>query len=136
MPIRTQPASFRPSVGPDRRTRSVIRRSLPIALQVIAACATCLGLDVTPALGGPVRRGVDDLTVTTWNENDGLSASRLTAIEQDQDGYLWIGTDVGVMRFDGVRFQPLNKLGETRLPDSPVTTLLSASDRSLWVGIG
>jgi ligand-binding sensor domain-containing protein/signal transduction histidine kinase len=114
----------------------LIGLTLSIALHVIAACATCLGVDVTPALGGPVRQGLDDFTVTTWNENDGLSASRLTAIEQDQDGYLWIGTDVGVMRFDGVRFQSLNKLGESRLPDSPVTTLLSASDRSLWVGIG
>jgi ligand-binding sensor domain-containing protein/signal transduction histidine kinase len=137
MSIRTQPAgSLLLAVGSDRQTRSLIRLSLSIALQVIAACATCLGVVVTPTLAGPVPRGLEDFTVTTWNESDGLSASRLTAIEQDQDGYLWIGTDVGVLRFDGVRFQPFNRLGETRLPDSPVTTLLSASDRSLWVGIG
>ncbi|HEX5108761.1 MAG TPA: two-component regulator propeller domain-containing protein [Vicinamibacterales bacterium] len=104
-------------------------------IQVIAACAISMAMGHS-VLAGPVPRGLDDFTVTTWNESDGLSASRLTAIEQDQDGYLWIGTDVGVLRFDGVRFQPFNRLGETRLPDSPVTTLLSASDRSLWVGIG
>src|SRR5262245_13036084 len=136
MSIQPQPAGWLLfAVGSGRQNRSLIRLSLSIAAQGIAACAMCLGV-VSSALAGPVRHGLDDFTVTTWNENDGLSASRLTAIEQDQDGYLWIGTDVGVLRFDGVRFQSLNKLGETRLPDSPVTTLLSARDRSLWVGIG
>lgn len=103
---------------------------------MVAACVMSVAIGVASARGGPVRHGLHDFTVTTWNENDGLSASRVTAIEQDHDGYLWIGTDVGLLRFDGVRFQPLSRIGETRLPDSQVATLLSAGDGSLWVGIG
>jgi ligand-binding sensor domain-containing protein len=45
-----------------------------------------------------------DYTLTTWNENDGLPAGRIRAIAQDADGYLWLGTDAGLVRFDGVRF--------------------------------
>ena len=56
----------------------------------------------------PDVRGLDDFTVRTWNENDGLSVSRITAIAQDRDGYLWLGTDAGLVKFDGVRFIPVS----------------------------
>jgi ligand-binding sensor domain-containing protein/signal transduction histidine kinase len=82
------------------------------------------------------RRGLDDYTVRTWNESDGLAGGRITAIAQDRDGYLWIGTDGGLVRFDGVRFQPITGLGDTSLPFGAVTTLLTARDQSLWIGVG
>jgi signal transduction histidine kinase/ligand-binding sensor domain-containing protein len=78
-------------------------------------------------------RGLSDFSVRTWNENDGLFASRITSIGQDANGYLWLGTDVGLLRFDGVRFVPVSELGDVKLPTSPVPALLSASDGSLWI---
>ncbi|HET9011419.1 MAG TPA: two-component regulator propeller domain-containing protein, partial [Gemmatimonadaceae bacterium] len=86
------------------------------------------------ATAGPVTRGLDDFTVRTWNENDGLSVSRITTITQDHDGYLWLGTDAGLVKFDGVRFVPVTDLGGVKLPVAPIPALLSASDRSLWIG--
>ncbi|HET9268791.1 MAG TPA: two-component regulator propeller domain-containing protein [Vicinamibacterales bacterium] len=86
------------------------------------------------AAAGPVSRGLDDFTVRTWNENDGLSVSRITAITQDHDGYLWLGTDAGLVKFDGVRFVPVIDLAGVKLPVAPIPALLSASDRSLWIG--
>ena len=82
----------------------------------------------------PDVRGLDDFTVRTWNENDGLSVSRITAIAQDHDGYLWLGTDAGLVKFDGVRFVPVTDIGGVKLPVAPIPALLSASDRSLWIG--
>jgi len=82
----------------------------------------------------PDVRGLDDFTVRTWNENDGLSVSRITAIAQDRDGYLWLGTDAGLVKFDGVRFIPVVDIGGVKLPVAPIPALLSASDRSLWIG--
>ena len=82
----------------------------------------------------PDVRGLDDFTVRTWNENDGLSVSRITAIAQDRDGYLWLGTDAGLVKFDGVRFVPVMEIGGVKLPVAPIPALLSASDRSLWIG--
>jgi ligand-binding sensor domain-containing protein/two-component sensor histidine kinase len=83
------------------------------------------------SLDGPLA----DYTVTTWNENDGLPAGRIRAIAQDPDGYLWLATDAGLVRFDGVRFNAWTTTGETRLPVGAVTALLSARDRSLWIGV-
>jgi signal transduction histidine kinase/ligand-binding sensor domain-containing protein len=83
---------------------------------------------------GPSARGLDDFTVRTWNENDGLSVSRITAITQDDDGYLWLGTDAGLVKFDGVRFVSVTHVDGVALPMAPIPALLSASDRSLWIG--
>jgi ligand-binding sensor domain-containing protein len=74
-------------------------------------------------------------TVTTWNENDGLPAGRIRSIAQDPDGYLWLATDGGLVRFDGVRFDRWSSRSETRLPAGAVTALVSARDRSLWIGV-
>lgn len=76
-----------------------------------------------------------DYTVTTWNENNGLPAGRIRAIAQDADGYLWLGTDAGLVRFDGVRFTAWSALADTRLPGGAVTTLLATRDRALWIGV-
>jgi len=82
-----------------------------------------------------VDRPLADYTVTTWKENEGLPAGRIRGIAQDPDGYLWIATDAGLVRFDGVRFDTWSPRGETRLPVGAVTALVSARDRSLWIGV-
>jgi signal transduction histidine kinase/ligand-binding sensor domain-containing protein len=81
----------------------------------------------------PLSHGIDDFTIRTWNEQNGLASSRISAIEQDQDGYLWLGTDAGVVRFDGIRFVPLTAVGDVVMPMTTVTAILSTQDRSLWI---
>jgi signal transduction histidine kinase/ligand-binding sensor domain-containing protein len=58
------------------------------------------------------------------------------AIAQDPAGYLWLGTDMGLMRFDGVRFSRWTSFGTTQLPRVSIRTLCFASDGSMWVGFG
>src|SRR5262245_55983332 len=96
--------------------------------------ALCCALESRAAANPAAAHGLDDFTVRTWNENDGLSVSRITAIAQDHDGYLWLGTDLGLVKFDGVRFLPMTDVGGVKLPVAPIPALLSASDRSLWIG--
>ena len=106
----------------------------PVTLQsvlVLAALIACLA--PVPIGASRPTKGLDDFSVRTWNENDGLFASRITAIEQDADGYLWLGTDVGLVKFDGVRFVPVTQIGDISLPTAPVPTLLSTKDGSLWI---
>ena len=107
-------------------SRSTALRTLCLTALVICAAAT-------PTSARRLTRGLEDFAVRTWNENDGLSASRITAIEQDRDGYLWLGTDAGLFRFDGVRFVPISEITGAAWPFGPVATILSAKDRSLWV---
>ena len=46
--------------------------------------------------------------IDTWQTSEGLLHNAPTAVVQDADGYLWIGTNSGVCRFDGVRFVSFN----------------------------
>jgi len=56
-------------------------------------------------------------------------------ISQTTDGYLWIGTRAGLVRFDGVRFVSWTPPDGQHLPSSNVTSLLGARDGSLWIGM-
>jgi len=68
-----------------------------------------------------------------WTSEDGLPQNSVHALAQTSDGYLWIGTDQGLVRFDGVRFVPVElRLHDGRV-DGFVETLYSESD-TLWVG--
>ncbi|WP_146072261.1 sensor histidine kinase [Bryocella elongata] len=57
-----------------------------------------------------------------------------SAIAQTTNGYLWIGTKAGLLRFDGVRFVPWTSPNGMPLPSLDIDSLLGARDGSLWIG--
>ena len=57
----------------------------------------------------------------------------IRAIAQTSDGYLWLGTDEGLARFDGYEFVVFNK-DHGDLPNNSITALSPARDGSLWIG--
>ncbi len=69
-----------------------------------------------------------------WRIQDGLPQSRIQAISQTPDGYLWIGTSGGLVRFDGVRFVIFNRSNTPAFSDDSILALCPAKDGSLWVG--
>jgi signal transduction histidine kinase/ligand-binding sensor domain-containing protein len=77
-----------------------------------------------------------DYRLTAWGAADGLSSGGVWAITQDAAGFLWIGTDTGLVRFDGVRFSKWTSFGDTQLPRASIRALRVARDGSLWVGFG
>ena len=58
-----------------------------------------------------------------WPTADGLEMNSVTAMVQTRDGYLWLGTYNGLMRFDGVRFTVFTSGGERELKNSRITAL-------------
>src|ERR1700693_1085752 len=77
---------------------------------------------------------VEQYTRRIWRIQDGLPEDTVQAIEQSQDGYLWIGTTGGLLRFDGSRFHLYNHANVSALADNSVFCLLAARDGSLWIG--
>ena len=73
-------------------------------------------------------------TVTSWTESDGMPSSYVRAVAQDRDGYLWLATYSGLVRFDGVRFVAWKSRDGSVLPSEDLSTLLVARDGGLWVG--
>ena len=66
-----------------------------------------------------------------YGSEQGLSSLSVTAFAQDREGYLWVGTEEGLFRFDGRRFRGL---GEAQGLKDAVTELMPAADGTLWVG--
>ena len=69
-----------------------------------------------------------------WQSADGLPEDFTQALAQTADGYLWIGTSGGLVRFDGVRFAVFNAGNEAAFRDDSVYALLTARDGTLWAG--
>jgi ligand-binding sensor domain-containing protein len=72
--------------------------------------------------------------VETWDTSSGLPQNTVRAIAQTPDGYLWAGTENGLARFDGVRFENFVRENTPALPDPNVESLLLDSPGKLWVG--
>ncbi|MFN7913990.1 MAG: two-component regulator propeller domain-containing protein [Vicinamibacterales bacterium] len=91
---------------------------------------------VLPARATDLRHVITDITITSWNEKDGLPPATIMALAQDRDGYLWVGSRQGLFRFDGVRFLGWEALGNPPLPNSWVRALHIGRRGELWIGGG
>ena len=65
---------------------------------------------------------------------NGLPQNTVQAIAQTRDGFLWLGTEAGLVRFDGASFQLFDRTTDPRLPGNDIRCLLESSDGSLWIG--
>ena len=75
--------------------------------------------------------------MTVWGAEKGVSPGDVFSVTQDAEGYLWLGTPSGLMRFDGYGFASWASLNEKEpLPPGPVHALVSGHDGSMWVGLG
>src|ERR1700743_2616926 len=70
---------------------------------------------------------------TDFTVEDGLPDNQVNAITQTRNGFLWVGTDAGLARFDGEHFTQI-RLRAGISKELPVSFLLTAADGALWVG--
>ncbi|MGD1064759.1 MAG: two-component regulator propeller domain-containing protein [Terracidiphilus sp.] len=93
------------------------------------------------AFSGPATaRALDPSTVLAnyarqaWVMENGLPQNTVTAVIQTRDGFVWLGTEVGLVRFDGVAFQVFDRTSIPALPSGDIRCLLAAGDGTLWIG--
>ena len=87
------------------RIRDRIARSIMIvSRRLILPCLFLLMFAPRQADALDPTRHISQYGHTAWRVRDGFLGARPNAIAQTADGYLWIGTDTGLVRFDGVRF--------------------------------
>src|SRR5215469_11750536 len=102
------------------------RRTLRLALAVMLLAACAFALD--PKLD------ISQYAHTSWKIRDGFVKGYITSMAQTPDGYLWLGTEFGLYRFDGVRALPWKPAGGQQLPSNGVNALLATRDGALWIG--
>jgi signal transduction histidine kinase/CheY-like chemotaxis protein/ligand-binding sensor domain-containing protein len=71
---------------------------------------------------------------TVWRSEDGLPQNSIQALLQTSDGYLWIGTQEGLVRFNGVEFKIFNKTNTPAIRHNDIRALYQDRDGALWVG--
>jgi signal transduction histidine kinase/ligand-binding sensor domain-containing protein len=98
-----------------------------ISLAVLLACCICSSA-LDPSLD------VSQYSHTVWKVRDGFSKGVITSLAQTPDGYLWVGTESGLLRFDGVRPVLWEPPSGQQLPGTLITCLLAARDGTLWIG--
>lgn len=87
-------------------------------------------------IGAPVATlAASDFLITNWRTEDGLPHSSVNSIVQSRDGYLWIGTYVGVVRFDGARFVHFSTANLPQLGPGRVSKLFEDRDGVMWIGL-
>ncbi len=94
-------------------------------LSLVLSCS-----EVTSALevGRPFRHYINDI----WQTDDGLPQSTVYKVLQTHDGYLWLGTAEGLVRFDGVRFTTIDRSNTGGV--LIVSALYEDPEGSLWIG--
>ena len=97
-----------------------------------AVCVALLfsGGCLRPSYAGPPAR----FSVTTWGPEQGLRSSAVISLLQSADGYLWLGTVKGLIRFDGVHFTPFQPEEASWLNNSVVVSLFEDRSHDLWLG--
>jgi signal transduction histidine kinase/ligand-binding sensor domain-containing protein len=70
----------------------------------------------------------------SWRVREGFTRSAISSIAQTSDGYLWLGTEFGLRRFDGVRPVEWQPPKGQHLPANRIFSLLAARDGTLWIG--
>jgi PAS domain S-box-containing protein len=98
-----------------------------IVLGILLACCSCASA-LDPSLD------ISQYAHTAWKIREGFSKGRVTSIAQTPDGYLWLGTEFGLLRFDGVRNVLWDQIAGGHLPSSYIRNLLTARDGRLWIG--
>src|SRR6202790_2134424 len=99
---------------------------------LLKLAGVCLAI---PAFGLALNPGksLTQYTRTVWTQEHGLPQDSIRAITQTSDGYLWLGTDEGLARFDGYEFIIFNK-DRGELPSNSITALAAGRDGVLWIG--
>src|SRR5580704_11154405 len=108
------------------------RRPYAAALSAVLAGVLLAGTPCAFALNPALD--ASQYVHTAWKIRDGFSKGTIVAFAQTQDGYLWLGTEFGLLRFDGVRYVPWRPPADQGLPSSYIRSLLAARDGTLWIG--
>jgi signal transduction histidine kinase/ligand-binding sensor domain-containing protein len=93
-----------------------------------ALVGACLWLCVL--LVGPAQA---QYSFNSWTADDGLPQNSINDILQTRDGYLWITTFDGLVRFDGIRFMIFNKANSPGLANNRLLTVYEHSKGDLWL---
>jgi signal transduction histidine kinase/ligand-binding sensor domain-containing protein len=104
----------------------MVRLGAQYIISLLALCGDLIALDPSHA--------ISQYGHIAWTRQNGGPQSGAFTLAQTPDGDLWVGTEFGLLHFDGARFLPWQPPGGTRLTSETIFRLASSRDGSLWIG--
>ncbi|MEO6326545.1 MAG: two-component regulator propeller domain-containing protein [Thermoanaerobaculia bacterium] len=104
------------------------------ACRVARGILLALTMYTAPLLALDPQKAVTQYRHDVWTTKNGLPQSSVESITQTRDGYLWLGTQEGVARFDGISFTVFDRRNTDALKHNRVLTLLEDGGGRLWMG--
>jgi ligand-binding sensor domain-containing protein/signal transduction histidine kinase len=89
---------------------------------------------LTAAAATGIQHAGAPYTIDVWETDEGLPQNSVIAMAQTRDGYLWLGTLNGLVRFDGLRFTVFDESNTPELPSSRIVNLFEDTRSELWIG--
>jgi diguanylate cyclase (GGDEF)-like protein len=134
-----RPQAYDPAQGADivkplRRWRSIPSGRGPSAPRLASAWLVALLLCAPAAQALTPDKAFANFVIDSWSIQDGLPQISALSLAQDRTGYLWVGTQSGLARFDGVRFVAYSPEDTPALPGIWIRALLSDRRDRLWIG--
>ncbi|HKE82438.1 MAG TPA: two-component regulator propeller domain-containing protein, partial [Vicinamibacterales bacterium] len=102
-------------------------------LRLVWLFLACLPLFPQPARALDPSKRISQYAHAAWRAQDGFFRGTPFEMTQTRDGYLWVASSAGLLRFDGVRFVPWPPEHGARLPGPNVFRLVTGRDGSLWI---
>ena len=96
-------------------------------------CGFCCWLVTHAALALDPQRSLDHYGHQVWRTDSGLPQNTVHSILQTRDGYLWLGTDGGLVRFDGIDFVTFDTENTPQFASDTVYDLLQDGSGTLWI---
>ena len=87
-----------------------------------------------PAAALDPHKTIKQYAHSAWGSEQGLPHTTVPAILQTRDGYMWFGTELGLARFDGVRFAVFDRKNTPELKSNVVRALAEDAQGTLWIG--
>ncbi len=111
-------------------------RTFSLALRIIVVASTLftVRLHSQTVVGLDPQKRLTQYILEVWREDQGLPQNAVQTILQTRDGYLWFGSQEGVVRFDGVRFTVFDKQHTAGIKENNVYALCEDKDGKLWIG--
>lgn len=109
-----------------------LRRDRAWGLITILMCSC---VQVASSLAAPSGiQTTNQYHIAHWTTDDGLPQNRVICLLQTRDGYLWLGTWAGLVRFDGIKFRVFDRFNTPAFVKDAVSSLAEDEDGTLWIG--